>query len=60
MTPKVRIGCRYERPYFVERTTTTFKALRPAITDFEARLQASLLNRQPPSFFGRIKEMLTP
>lgn len=57
MTPKVRIGCRYERPYFVERTTMSFRALRPALSGFEYRLQESLLQRAPSGIVDRIKEM---
>ena len=57
MTPKVRIGCRYERPHFTERTTTSFRALRPPITDTEYRLQGALLQAQRPGFVDRIKEV---
>lgn len=58
MTPKVRIGCRYERPYFVERTTMSFRALRPAISGPEYRLQEALLQPKQPGLIARIKEAL--
>lgn len=55
MTPKVRIGCRYERPHFVERTTMSFRALRPAISGPEYRLQEALLQAKQPGLIDRLK-----